>query len=103
MDDLILETDSRVDVLILNVSCILFLQILEDLVDEGKICALGVSNFSKEQIECLTAHARHPVSVQQVECHAYFRQDAMLDFCKNRNIVMMSFASMGSPATSFIE
>lgn len=70
---------------------------MEELVDEGKIKALGLSNFNSQQIQNIYENARHPVCNLQVECHAYLAQKELFNFCKERNITMTSYASLGSP------
>ena len=44
------------------------------LVDEGLIKSLGVSNFRVEDLEALVPKARHPVCVNQIECHPRLQQ-----------------------------
>ena len=55
---------------------------MEALVDEGLCKSIGVSNFSKAQLEEVVAMARHPVSVLQNECHAYLQQKDLIDCCR---------------------
>lgn len=42
-------------------------QAMEQLVDEGLIKSLGVSNFDMQQIVDIQSWARHPLCVNQVE------------------------------------
>ncbi len=74
-------------------------QELEALVDEGKIKAIGVSNFNSKQIARILSEARHPIATNQVECHAYLQQDQLLDFCTQRGIYLTAFSPLGSPGT----
>ena len=37
------------------------------------------------------------VYVWQVECHPYFRNEAMLEWCKANNIHMTAYSPLGSP------
>ena len=46
-------------------------QVLEQLVDSGKIRSLGVCNFSIKKINDLITISRHPVSCNQIEYHIY--------------------------------
>ena len=34
----------------------------------------------------------------QVECHAFFNQSKLLEFCKERNVAVAAFSPLGSPA-----
>lgn len=45
-------------------------EILDDLVDEGKIAAIGVSNFTIAQIDALTRYLRNPIRAHQIEVSA---------------------------------
>jgi len=71
-------------------------QALEDLVDEGKIRSIGLSNFNSEQITRINNEARKPISCLQVECHLYFQQKKMKAFCESHNIQLIGYAPLGS-------
>lgn len=47
--------------------------VLDDLVDEGLVAAVGVSNFSSAQMAGLQRHLRHPVTVDQLEMSLHHR------------------------------
>ena len=34
----------------------------------------------------------------QVECHAFFNQSKLLEFCKERDVAVAAFSPLGSPA-----
>ena len=70
---------------------------MEELVDEGKVKSLGLSNVNSEQIKRISAAARHPISNIQMECNAYFAQSKLLEFLKERNITLTAYAPLGSP------
>ena len=76
---------------------------MERLVDLGLVKHIGVSNFSVKKLRRLAERARHPVSACQVECHPYWRQDALLRFCAERDIHFTAYSPLGSPdsATMF--
>jgi len=59
---------------------------LETLYDEGRIRAIGVSNFMQHHLEDLMDSAKVMPMVNQIEFHPYLRQQDLLDFCKNNNI-----------------
>lgn len=59
--------------------------------------SLGVSNFSEEQLERLLAVAKVPVCVNQVECHPYLNQKKLMEYCKEKNIVITAYSPLGSP------
>ncbi len=70
---------------------------MEKLVDEGKIRAIGVSNFSSDQLEAVAKAARIPIAANQVECNAYFQQRRLRETMCRLGIRMMAYGSLGSP------
>jgi len=48
---------------------------MEDLYKEGKIRAIGVSNFEANHLDELMAYAKIKPAVNQIESHAFFQQD----------------------------
>ncbi|XP_013403318.1 uncharacterized protein LOC106168704 [Lingula anatina] len=59
---------------------------LEDLYDEGKIKAIGVSNFLIPHLEDLLEECRIRPMVNQVEHHPYNNEKDLFQFCKDNNI-----------------
>ena len=53
---------------------------LEELVDEGKVKAIGVSNFNHKQIERILKIAKHPISNLQV-CDFLLSKVDKIMFC----------------------
>ena len=49
-------------------------QAMEDLYEEGKIKAIGLSNFEKDQMDELMEYARIKPAVNQIETHVFFQQ-----------------------------
>ncbi|XP_041365728.1 1,5-anhydro-D-fructose reductase-like [Gigantopelta aegis] len=70
---------------------------MEDLLDSGKVRAIGVSNFNSEQIDLIVQAARHQPVTNQVECNAYFPQEKLEEFCEKRNIRLTAYSPLGSP------
>ncbi len=69
---------------------------MEQAVDEGLCRYVGVSNFSIRKIaDLLEAASIRPV-VNQVECHPYFPQRALLDYCREENMVLTAYSPLGS-------
>jgi len=59
--------------------------ILDELVDSGKVRAIGVSNFSVGQHRALAAHLRAPICTTQPEWHPLRQEplvDGTLDLCE---------------------
>jgi diketogulonate reductase-like aldo/keto reductase len=70
---------------------------MEDLVDEGLVKSIGVSNFNLTQLrEVLGCVKKHPVSVLQNECHPYLQNKDLLDYCKSANVQLQGYSPLGS-------
>lgn len=59
---------------------------LEDLYDEGKIRAIGISNFSAERMADISTFNRIVPAVNQVETHLFWQQYYLNDWMKKYNI-----------------
>src|SRR5277367_6003693 len=68
---------------------------LEGLVGEGRCKAIGLSDVSLEQTKGIFDAARIKPAVVHVESHPYLPQWDLLNFCKERGIVLQAFASLG--------
>jgi diketogulonate reductase-like aldo/keto reductase len=71
---------------------------LEELVDTGKIRALGVSNFDVEDMEeARAALRRHPLACNQVLYHLSERsiEHAVLPFCRKHDIALVAYSPLG--------
>ncbi len=62
------------------------------LVEKGKIRSIGVSNFTREKIESLSASAEIKPAVNQIEAHGYLQQPKLLDWCKQQVRALVSAA-----------
>lgn len=70
-------------------------KLMEKAYKEGKIKALGLSNFNIEQIqEILNICEIKPV-VMQAECHPYYPAEKVKDFCDKNGIVLQSWYPLG--------
>lgn len=68
---------------------------LENLVDQGRCKAIGLSDISLEKVQEIFESARIKPAVVQVESHPYLPQWDLLDFCKKKGIVLLAFAPLG--------
>ena len=59
---------------------------LEELYKQGKVRAIGVSNFMQHHLEDLLTDAEHIPMVNQMEFHPRLVQQSLLDFCKVHGI-----------------
>jgi alcohol dehydrogenase (NADP+) len=68
---------------------------MENLVDKGKCRAIGLSDVVLETLVPLYEAARIKPAVVQVESHPYLPQTELLDFCRQKGIVLLAFAPLG--------
>ena len=68
---------------------------LENLVDEGKCKAIGLSDVSLEQTKAIFDAARIKPAVVHVESHPYLPEWELLNYCKKNGIVLQAFAALG--------
>jgi len=68
---------------------------LENLVDQGRCKAIGLSDISLEKVQEIFESARIKPAVVQVESHPFLPQWDLLDFCKKKGIVLLAFAPLG--------
>ena len=68
---------------------------LETLVDHGKCRAIGLSDISLDELKPIYESARIKPAVVQVEAHPYLPETELLEFCKERGIVLVAFAPLG--------
>lgn len=67
---------------------------LEKLYQEGYVRAIGVSNFSIENLQDLMAHSSYKPLVNQIECHPLLTQNKILSFCQNNNIQVEAWSPL---------
>ncbi|MDT5143753.1 MAG: hypothetical protein QOI79_3116 [Mycobacterium sp.] len=68
---------------------------LQSLVDDGACGAIGISDISLDNLRELVAAARIKPAVVQVESHPYLPEWELLDFCREKGIVLLAFAALG--------
>ncbi len=67
----------------------------EEAYKEGKLRAIGVSNFMPKHLKPLLAKCEIAPMVNQMEIHPTYPQKETVDFCQNRGIVMEAWAPLG--------
>ncbi|XP_049618262.1 aldo-keto reductase family 1 member A1-A isoform X2 [Syngnathus scovelli] len=69
---------------------------MEDLVDQGLVKAIGLSNFNARQMDDIIRMARHKPVVNQVECHPYLSQADLLAHCRSAAVCLTAYSPLGS-------
>jgi len=71
---------------------------MQKLVATGKAKAIGLSNCSIPFIEALLADPKTTITpaVNQVELHPYLPQHELIQYCKDKGIVVTAFSPLGS-------
>ena len=67
---------------------------------QGLVKCIGVSNFSLKQLEKVLTYARIRPAINQVEVHPFWRNDALISFCKKEGVHVSAYCPMGTPWTS---
>ena len=65
---------------------------MEDAVQEGKVKTIGVSNFLEEDIENILSDCKIRPAVNQVLSHISNTPFELIDYCKEKNILMEAYS-----------
>src|SRR5580693_3305532 len=68
---------------------------MESLLDHGRCRAIGLSDIGLNELKPLYESARIKPAVVQVEAHPYLPESELLEFCKEKGIVLLAFAPLG--------
>lgn len=68
---------------------------LERLLNEGRVKAIGVSNFMPEHLDALVETARELPMVNQIEFHPGWMQPEVLEWCRRNNVVVEGWSPLG--------
>lgn len=70
----------------------------EKLYKDGKIRAIGVSNFLPNHMDSLIANSTIKPMVNQIEVHPGYYQPELVDYCKKQGITVQAWSPLGSGA-----
>ena len=68
---------------------------LEELYAEGKIRAIGLSNFLPHHMENILAGCTVRPAVDQIEYHPGYSQEAAVQYCKEKGILVQAWSPIG--------
>lgn len=69
---------------------------MEYLYEQGLVKAIGVCNFKVNQLEELIKKCRVKPMVNQIEFHPGFMQKEIVDYCKEKDILVEAWSPLGS-------
>ncbi len=67
---------------------------LEKLYAEGRIRAIGVSNFYDFHLEEIIANSNIVPAVNQIQFHPYYNRQALVDYCANKGIQIQAWSPL---------
>lgn len=71
---------------------------MEELVDEGYVRYIGMSNMTVKKLEAVYGLCRIKPSFLEMECHPAFQQPELFKYAKSLDIVPVGFCPIGSPS-----
>ena len=71
---------------------------LEELYEEGKVRAIGVSNFLPHHIDNLLEDCRVRPAVDQIEFHPGYTQEMTVRYCQEKGILVQAWSPIGRRA-----
>jgi len=69
---------------------------MEELYEQGKIKAIGLSNFMVNHLEALLETAKIKPMINQIEFHPGYTQNEVVAFCKENEILVEAWSPFGS-------
>jgi len=73
-----------------------------DQVKKGYVRDPGVSNFSVRQVDYLIREGKLKPSVNQVECHPYLNNEALIQHHQARGVMVTGYAPLGGPGETTV-
>ncbi|TIA72429.1 hypothetical protein E3P96_02072 [Wallemia ichthyophaga] len=67
---------------------------LERLAKEGRVKAIGVSNYGVKHLKELEEYASLPISVNQIELHPWNQMNDIVTYCKQKGIVVEAYCPL---------
>lgn len=77
-------------------------QEIEKLYEEGKIRAIGVSNFLPAHLDNLMANSSIMPAINQIELHPYYPQHVLQKYCRSHNIRIEAWSPVGGSGGSLL-
>ncbi|EMA53478.1 MULTISPECIES: aldo/keto reductase [Halococcus] len=71
------------------------LDAMNELVEEGTVENIGVSNFSVEETRAAIEHSDAPILTNQVEYNVHERRDDLLSLCLDEDVMLTAYSPLG--------
>lgn len=68
---------------------------MEELHAEGKIKSLGLSNFLPHHMKSIVENCKIMPVANQLELHPGYMQDASVEYCKSKNVLVQAWSPLG--------
>lgn len=69
---------------------------MEKVLKSGKTKAIGISNFSRAELERLLKETSVVPAVHQLELHPWLQQKVFIDFNKSKGIIITQYSPFGN-------
>lgn len=76
---------------------------METLYREGKLRAIGVSNFQDHHIDTLMQNATITPMVNQIECHPLLTQKPLRKYCESKGIACEAWSPLGGTGGNLLD
>lgn len=69
---------------------------LEEAYEAGTVKAIGVSNFSIDDLENLMTHAKVKPMLNQIRYHIGYRDEALIQYCQEHDMIVEAYSPIGT-------
>lgn len=76
---------------------------MEKLYRDGKVRAIGVSNFQIHHLQELKKYSGQNPVMNQIEEHPYFTNQEVVDYCQKNNIAVEAWCPLGGPGSGILK
>jgi diketogulonate reductase-like aldo/keto reductase len=67
---------------------------MDELVENGVVEHIGVSNFGVERLHAAREHADTPILTNQVQYHPFWDQSTLLDYCQIHDLMLTAYSPL---------
>ena len=93
-ESLVKENDKNLETA--NISYVDTWKAMERLITTGKTKAIGISNFSRAEVESLLNQSTIVPAVHQLECHPWLQQSSFTEWQKDKGIHISQYSPFGN-------